>query len=362
MSMFSMSATRLFVLASIVTLSACDKAPVPENKPKLRPVKTISLNSHSSLFRRQFPGVVDAAQKATLSFRVTGKLETLDVSEGDAVEPGVVLATLDTTDFKIQLADHQAIYDRARADFNRAEKLVGAGHVSRSDFDKLKASLASAKAQLDATQQKIEYSELKAPFAGHIAKRYVDNYEEVSAQQTIFLLQDTSSLLVRIDLPQSLMINSLEARDNYTLFAEFDAIPNQRFVLTMKEIATVADDITQTYSLTLSMPAVEGRSILPGMSVVVSAETNASVVSEDMQQFYLPGHAVMQDTQGYFVLVLIPEDDETGRVKRSAVVVGAPTPNGIEILSGLQQNEQVIVAGMSKLSDGERVRLSVGQR
>ena len=197
---------RTMVWVSMLALvAACGEEVSVEVEEKLRPVKTLKVANASLGQERQFAGVVDANQKATLSFRVSGKLKSLEVKEGDVVKASQRLATLDSTDYKIQLADRQATYDRAKSDFSRAEKLVDAGHVSRADYDKLKASLSTARAQLDLAKQNVEYSELKAPFAGVIAKRYVDNFEEVSAQQVVYLLQDTTSLLVTIDVPESII-------------------------------------------------------------------------------------------------------------------------------------------------------------
>ena len=349
-------------LIALGLLSACtEQAPV-ETEEKLRPVKTMRVQASGFGQTTQFPGVVDAVQKATLGFRVSGKLETLDVKEGDMVKAGQTLATVDDTDFKIQLADRQASFDSANANFKRAAKLVDAGHVSRSDYDSLKATLGNARAQLNLAQQNVEHTELKAPFTGVIAKRYVDNFEEVSAQQVIFLLQDTTSLVVNIDVPESIMINSQRGREKLELFARFDAIPNEQFPLSIKEVATVADDVTQTYKVAFSMPAPEDRTILPGMSAVVSATTIADADGKTTAHFFLPGHAVLEDNQGNYVMLVKPVSEGVGEIERRSVTVGAPAVQGIEVLDGLSNGEQVVVAGMSRLSNGQRVKLSQEQQ
>ncbi|TNC79361.1 MAG: efflux RND transporter periplasmic adaptor subunit [Oleiphilus sp.] len=361
-----MPLSRLFtsslVFLSIILLSACSEEKVVEVGEKLRPVKTIRMQFSDAMQQRQFPGVVDAIQKATLSFRVSGKLSTLDGKEGEEVKKGQIVATLDSKDFEIQLADRQASFDSANADFSRAAKLVEAGHVSRSDFDKLKASLGTAKAQLELAQQNVDYSILKAPFAGIIAKRYVENFEEVSAQQVIFLLQDTSSLVVSIDIPENIMINSQRGEGHYRLFAEFAAIPGERFPLKIKEVATVADDVTQTYNISFSMAAPTDHTILPGMSTTVYVEADLDQASDMANRFFLPGHAVLQDSQGNYVMLVKAVEEGVGVVERRAITVGVPNVKGIEILDGIMQGEQVIVAGMSKLTDGQRVRLSGDQQ
>lgn len=350
----------LFVTATLVACGGGKEEIVVEEK--LRTVKTIRMHSSGANQTRQFPGVVDAIQKAVLSFRVSGKLSTIEVLEGDEVKQGQVVAKLDPKDFEIQLADRKSSYDSANADFSRAAKLVDAGHVSRSDFDKLKATLGTAKAQLALAQQNIDYSVLKAPFSGTIAKRYVENFEEVGAQQEILLLQDTSSLVVNIDIPENIMINSQRGNAEFKFFAEFDAIPNEQFPLKIKEVATVADDVTQTYSISFSMKASAGHTILPGMSTNVRVEAMLKEASDQPPRYFLPGHAVMKDTQGNFVMLLKPAESGEGLVERRPVTVGEPNVRGLEILQGIKEGEQVVVAGMSKLSDGQRVRLTKDQQ
>ncbi len=349
-------------VSMLALVAACGEEVSVEVEEKLRPVKTLKVANASLGQERQFAGVVDANQKATLSFRVSGKLKSLEVKEGDLVKASQRLATLDSTDYKIQLADRQATYDRAKSDFSRAEKLVDAGHVSRADYDKLKASLSTARAQLDLAKQNVEYSELKAPFAGVIAKRYVDNFEEVSAQQVVYLLQDTTSLLVTIDVPESIMIHSQRGQRQYDLYAEFDAIPGERFPLKVKEVATVADDATQTYGISFSMDAPKEHTILPGMSTVVHAIAARNAAQDAKPRYFLPGHAVLKDSQGNYVVLVKSAEPGVGVAERRAVTVGEPNVRGIEILEGVSPGELVVVAGMSKLSPAQRVRLNEGQQ
>lgn len=334
----------------------------------LRTVRTILAGSADQLTGRSFPGVVDANQKATLSFRVTGKLETLSAKEGMPVAEGQVLATLDDGDFQIQLADAKATYSRAKADFERAAQLVERGHVSKADYDKLRANAASAKANLDSAQKRVAYSTLKAPFAGQIAKRYVENFQEVSASQAVFLIQDLSKLEVQVDIPSSLMVNSSRDQELLNINAQFDAIPDRHFPLTVKEVATVADDITQTYTVTLTMENVDGYSILPGMTATVTATPKARKESQDAAgDIVLPSQSVMGDGTETYVWVLEPELDhgsdvnQVGVITKVNVVVGEILPTGLQILSGIERGEQVVTAGMSKLSEGQKVRLLKGQ-
>lgn len=357
-----------YLFFSIFILSGCSPELQQTADAPLRTVRTILAGSADQLTGRSFPGVVDANQKATLSFRVTGKLETLSAKEGMPVTQGQVLATLDDDDFQIQLADAKATYSRAKADFERAAQLVERGHVSKADYDKLRANAASAKANLDSAEKRVAYSTLKAPFSGQIAKRYVENFQEVSASQAVFLIQDLSKLEVKVDIPSSLMVNSSRDKGLLNINAHFDAIPGRHFPLSVKEVATVADEITQTYTVTLTMENVDGYSILPGMTATVTATPKANNESQDpIGEIVVPSQSVMGDGTETYVWVLEPvletdsEVAQVGLITKVNVVVGEVLPTGLQILSGIERGEQVVTAGMSKLSEGQKVRLLKGQ-
>ncbi|WP_419533191.1 efflux RND transporter periplasmic adaptor subunit [Endozoicomonas sp.] len=175
------------ILVTALTLSlitGCNQE-LPEQEEVLRPVRSIVVNSPESGWVKEFPATVDAVQKANLSFRVAGKLEDILVKEGELVKEGDEIARLDQVDFEIKLKDRQASYDVAKADYDRARKLIEKGAIARAELDNLKAKVSTASSQLQAAQQELDYTILRAPFNGRVARRYIDNYEEVSAKQEI---------------------------------------------------------------------------------------------------------------------------------------------------------------------------------
>lgn len=352
----------ILLVLTLATISACSDTQPSSEEPLLRPVRTYEVGSSESAQRRSFPGVVDANQKATLSFRVTGKLSEIAIKEGAPVTKNQVLAKVDDSDFQIELSEAQASFDKAKADFDRAKLLIEKGYVSKADFEKLKSQEASAKANLDAAKQKVAYSELKAPFAGEIAKIYVDNFQEVSASQAVFLIQDLTSLEITVDLPSSVMVNGERDRSKIELFAEFDVIPNSKIPLSIKEVATAADEVTQTYAVTMGMDNVEGYSILPGMTATVTAYPKKALGSDGRtQDIVVPSQSVLGLGSEAYVWVAMPAEGNEGVIEKAAVKVGEVFPGGLQILDGLEVGQRIVTAGMSKLTDGQRVVLSKGQ-
>ncbi|USE38445.1 efflux RND transporter periplasmic adaptor subunit [Endozoicomonas sp. SCSIO W0465] len=336
-------------------ISGCNQAQ-PEPEELLRPVRSIIVNAPESGWVKEFPATVDAVQKARLSFRVAGKLRDILVREGEFVNEGDEIARLDQVDFDIQLTDRQASYEVAKADYDRARKLIEKGAIARAELDNLKAKVSTASSQLQAAQQELDYTILRAPFNGRVARRYIDNYEEVSAKQEIISLQDTSALLVAMELPESVLVRSRNHKDDYTFHARFSSIPGRLFPLTLRETSTQADESTQTYTMTFVMPAIDNHLVLPGMSVVVRAEQK----SPRSDIILIPAYAVMEDKHGRFVYVVNDEGDETGRIARQTVTTGQLSKQGMIVESGLVIGDRVVTAGMSQMSEGMRVRLQEG--
>ena len=350
------------ILASILLpllLTACtEEAQLPP--PESRPVKTMLVGGITSGNFRQFPGVVDAIQKADLSFRVHGKINEVLVKEGAMVEKDQLLAKLDPTDYQIVLNDRKASYATASANFERAKQLVAKDAISKVDHDKIRAEYHTARANLDAAEQDLEYTSLKATFPGYVAKRHVENFEEVRRKQTVFTLQDISELEIKIDLPETIMIQLRRAIDpgkvtkpKREMYAVFDQIKNVKFPLTLKEISTTADPNTRTFQVTLKMDHPEDYNVLPGMTATVFAEVLASE-SGDRVSVLLPLSAVISDPDKNPTVWIV--DETTMTVSSKPVKAGSMTSNRITV-SGLEPGERVVIAGAAFMREGMKVTL-----
>ena len=350
--------TRVLLLLVIVLLSGCGKKEsAPEQQTEsLRPVRTMVVSAENTS-SKYFAGVVEAQRTAELGFRVSGELTAVEIKEGSDVKQGETLAQLDQTDFRIQLDASQGAYSQAKSDYDRAESLVKKGAISKSDFDKLKAQFISARAQRDAAKKNLEYTVLKAPFDGVIARLNFSNFEKITSSSVFAVIHDLSAFTVKIDVPESVMIK-VRRGEEIEVFATFDDGEESQYPLTFKEVSTTADEKNQTYQVTFSMDAPQGLNLLPGMSAKVGTREQAAQGSG--APVYIPAHAVLEDDQGRFAYIVTESGENRGVVSRVAVVVGDLNENGIQILQGLSSGDLVVTAGMSKMQEGLAVRLMSG--
>ena len=346
----------LFCLSTFL-LAACQGRDAEPIKAVARPVKTMVIGAAESGGIRNFPAVVEASKRADLSFRVDGKLNKLLVKEGDDVAQGQVLAELDPTDFQIVVNDRQASFNQARADYNRAKKLVGKGHISRMDYDRLEADFKSRLATLNRAKQDLSYTVLKAPFAGTIARRFYQNYEEIILNEVVFALRDNSLLEIKVNVPENIMLRITAGKDDQDIpvSASFDSVAGLKFPLAFKEISTRADPKTQTFLATYTMPAPDNLQVLPGMTATVTADLSRQLAGDQEEVHYLPISALTGDAKLESNIWVV--DEKTMTVHPRPVKLGVMKGGKVEVLEGIKGRERVVTAGAGYMADGMKVIL-----
>jgi len=347
------------ILGSILTLlllmSGCNNQQEKSEESPLRPVRTLTVSSPDLNRTHEFTAVVDASRKADLSFKVSGELIEFNVNQGEDVTAGQIIATLDKRDIKIQLNEAPSCFDKANSYYQRAKNLLSSNSISQADFDQVLSAYNSLKAKLETANNNLKYTDLKASFDGVIAKKYTENFQEIIAKSPIVALHDLNRINLKIDVPESIIIRVQRNDVPTNIVARFDGIPGVEFPLVFKEVSTQADDVTKTYQVTLTMVNPEDHTILPGMTARVIA-SNLLASSSPENYFYLPVKTILKDSQGNFVFVVVAQGAGVGVISRRPVTMGEITQLGIEIFSGIKPGDQVLTAGMSKVTDGMKVK------
>lgn len=343
----------LFYSLILAALSACSESNIAvTEEPILRPVRTITVSEPHGGPKLEFPAVVDAANSADLSFKVSGEIISLLVKQGSHVKKDDLIAILDDSSFTLALDEAQASFDKTKADFGRAKQLISSGTISQADYDQLKAQLASATSKLSNAKNNLNYTQLHAPFSGIVARTNIEAYEEIQAKQKIVTLQDIQRIKLKINVPESIMFKVTQDTSKHT-YAVFSGIENKQFPLSFVEISTKADDVTKTYEITLGMETIAGYNILPGMTAQVLVTQSA-----DEKHNYVPIKSVLKDQSGNYVWTVVRSGNNKGSIVKTSIEVGNITEFGFSVLSGLNAGDKVVTAGMSKISEGQTVKLS----
>jgi RND family efflux transporter MFP subunit len=352
----------LILLLSLPLLGCRDESPPQEEI--IRPVRYQNVRPASDLLRRTFAGTAKAGTESRLSFRIDGAIEEVAVKVGDRVRKGQLVARLDDTDYRLQvqearaaLANSEAQARNAEAAYDRVRSLYESRNASRKDLDAARATSESAEAAVRASASRLElahsqlrYTRLVAPTDGAIASVPGEINENIETGTIIAVLTSGSLPEVTSAIPESLIT---QVRKDMAVTVQFDAIAHRQFPARVTEVGVAAIDRATTYPVTVRLDDPLAL-IRPGMAAEVTFLLPKTVGAAG---FLVPPEAVNEDRDGRFAMVIEPLDKGLAIVHRRAVRIGELTSEGLEVLSGLDNGERVVTAGISRLADGQKVRL-----
>ncbi len=380
----------------------------------VKPVKILVLSGTAEGGRRVFPGIVQAAQRARLSFRVSGPLVQLPITQGQEVRRGQLLAQIDPRDFQTAVANlearvanlqaqHRALQvarpedirsaeanlaaSRARlleasANLRRYERLYENDNVSKAEYDQRLAAREVAEAEVRRAEEGLNIAQTGARAEDIQAMEAQIRAMQAELDQASDQLKDTSlqapyegivaeryaenfefvqaqqSILSLQDLSIVEVVaqipEGLLARAQQEVLPEFavhfEALPGQEFDAEPTEVAAEADPVTRTYSVTFQTPQPESGRILAGMT----AEVLLKGRSEGESVFNVPVSAVFSDEMGQQSVWIVEEQSMT--VGKAQVEVGALVGDSVALLSGVSPGQSIVTAGASFLAEGQKVR------
>ncbi|MGR6833933.1 efflux RND transporter periplasmic adaptor subunit [Aliivibrio wodanis] len=338
--------TMVATLLSSALLMGCDKQAPVIAEPESRPAKimTVSVGDHET--SRLFPAQAEAGDKAVLAFRVPGQLNSLDVHAGQLVTKGQLLATINPDEYRLIQKQAQAQYRLIDVQYQRIKKLRKDKVVSEQDYDSAVANRKTAKATLDQASANLSYTKLSAPYDGTISLLPSENFEYVTAKQSIMHIQTNDILYVAFQLPDYLLQRFSFAEVSASV--TFDSFPTVSFPLEFEEIDTEADSKTSSYTVKMSMPRPKDLGILPGMS----GQVKVTIPKGGSEK--LPLSAIEQDGEVTYVWRV----SEQGIVEKVAIELNEKR----QVISGLNDSEQIVTSGISGLEEGMKVRKWVKER
>lgn len=316
-------------------------------------------------------GRVEAVEDTNITAQVSGYLKARHFEEGQLVEKGALLYTIEPSSFEAQVASAKASLAQAKASLKKAEldhqrgkNLLPRGSISQSEFDALTAGLLGAQAQLEAANAQLKladvnlsYTQIRAPFSGRISDSKVSTGDLVSPSSgilttlvsldpihTAFSISERERLALGIErikgdgsTPSAGVEVQLQLENGkeYPHLGRLDYLGNR------------IDTKTGTIALR-AVVANPDHQLLPGQHIKVNLrEKQAKSV------VVVPRRAVQTDLEGHFVMVMTP-----GEVaERRNVSLGAQVEQGVVIREGLTQDDVVIAQGLQRVRNGMQVRV-----
>ncbi len=273
-----------------------------------------------------------------------GRVEELHVEEGQPVTKGQLLAALVRDDEQIAYEKAEVRLANAKSAFDRAQRLGKQGLVTQEDLDKATMEHRVAQQELAEAQWKLNKTEIRAPFDGRITSRNITLGQHIRLGDELFTVTDFDPLISRIFLPEKDIIGLEEGRSVRITLKSDDSV---EFDGRIRQISPVVDTSTGTVKLTLEaiQPPLGVR---PGgfVSIAIVRETHSDAI-------LLPREAVIRELQSAHVFVV--KEDQTA--ERRDVTLGMEEDDHLEVTSGLESGEVVVVAGQGGLKDGETIKV-----
>jgi RND family efflux transporter MFP subunit len=330
-------------------------------------------------------GYVVARRMATVSSKVTGKIQEILVEEGMQVEKDQVLARLDPINQRTiltmsereleasrrNLAEIEVRLAEAQRNLTRNEALVERQLVSQTALDASKAEVNALAARLEASKAQVKVAEsglqmrridfadlqVRAPFSGVVISKDAQPGEIVSPMSAgggftrtgIATIVDMDSREIEVDVNEA-YINRV--KPDQRVEATLDAYPGAPLQAHVINIVPTADRTKATVKVRIAFDKLDPR-ILPDMGIKVRfLEDQPAQAAAAGPRIRVPASAVQLEGDDAFVWVV-----NDGRVERRAVTVGPESEGTVEVRAGVRDGDQLVSPLVQGLEDGGKVKL-----
>ncbi len=326
--------------------------------------------------RLSYVGSLLAKASVTVAPKISGRVKRLFVDVGDRVKEGQRLAILDKEELTEEVNEAQAslnVYEATlrgkeaelrdlRRRFDRAKILFERTLVAREAVDTLetqvlsagaqveltKAQMAQMQARLDNTRIRLKSTEVIAPFAGYVSRRFIDRGALVNSNTPLVTIVDISTVKVTVAVVEG-DYRKISPGQLATITA--DAYPGKIFKGRVARMAPVLDQETRTGEVEIELPNPQGD-LKPGMFA------RAEIVSRQRRNVLLvPEGAQVKTPSGYGVFKVLENGSKVGLV---SIKPGLSAKGWLEVQGSLQPGDRVVTLGSTLLKDGQRVRIIDG--
>jgi membrane fusion protein (multidrug efflux system) len=309
--------------------------------------------------REQWPatmgviGTMEAVHGVTVSADLPGIVERIAFESGQSVRAGDLLVELDTRQERAQLAALEAQRDLARVNYNRMQKLVEAGVISKMDYDQSMAQQKATEANVAEIRATIERKTIRAPFSGILGIRKINLGQYLPAGSAVVPLQSLSPIYVDFGVPQQ---SARQIRIGGDLRVTSEDLIGQVFTGRVNALDSVVDETTRNIQVQATLSNPQGK-LRPGMFVQVDVGVGAS-----RTVIALPASAISYAPYGDSVFIITDLKDPKGNtyrgVRQQFVKLEGSRGDQVAIISGVNPGDEVVSSGVFKLRNGAAVQVN----
>jgi RND family efflux transporter MFP subunit len=328
--------------------SASTGAKTSETIPEVQVAKPVRRDVARAL---RLPATVSPYHQTTLYAKVSGYLKTVQVDKGDTVKAGQVLAVLDAPEMEERYRQAQSEYAIKKVTYERLVNVwkENPDVIAKQDVDVADAAYNGAKHVLEQMAAMLDYTKVRAPYAGVVTARFVDpgaliQAATASATQAVplFTIMDTSVLRFYVSVPQE---DAPYVKKGTPAAISLKDLGGKTIEAAVTRSTMALDPGTRTMLVEIDVPN-PGHALAPGMFAEVVLE-----IRRHRDALVVPPAALASDNASKAVFVV-----EQGRAKKVPVKTDIDDGVWVEVVSGLTGDEDVVVVGKARLSDGLAVK------
>jgi membrane fusion protein (multidrug efflux system) len=291
-------------------------------------------------------GTTRAYESVVVTANVTEFVREIRFDDGEEVKAGDILVILEKDEEEAALKSAKAQLEERKAAYNRARALEQQQALSTATLQEREALLQQIEGEIEAIEARIRDRVVRAPFDGTLGLRQISPGALVRPGDSITTIDDLSRIKVDFDAP-SVFLSAL--RPGLEVEGRVDAFKGREFTGTVSTIDSRVDPVTRTVTVRAVLPN-EDRQLRPGLLMSIR------LMKSPRTALLVPEGAVIQRGQQSFVLAIDYSGPEP-RVEERRVKLATRVPGRVEVLSGLEAGDMVIVHGLMQARPGQVVRI-----
>jgi len=329
---------------ALALLAGCSR-PTPDSgaSPSLPSIKTqvVAVHLETVPVLNEITGTVHAVERAQLAAKVMGSIDTMPFTLGQRVKRGDTLVTISAGEINARVTQAESQYNQASRDLARERDLLPKGASTATMVKDLEDRCAGAEAMLREAKVMLSYATLQAPFDGVIARKFVNVGDLASPGLPLLEIEGASGFEVEAGVPDSLAGN---LRAGMLLAVQS---PTEGIVFSGKisEISPAADANAHTVAVKITVP--DSATVRSGQFVRIQ------IPGSPIRALLAPWAAVT--TLGQIERVFVASSDN--RAVLRLVKTGARRGSQVEILSGLDDGDRVILTQSAALYEGQMLEI-----
>ncbi|NNC76778.1 MAG: efflux RND transporter periplasmic adaptor subunit [Woeseiaceae bacterium] len=286
---------------------------------------------------------VEAFAEAEVVAKVAGEVRTIRAEEGDIVKKGQILATLDGDRLRLELNESEARLRKLQRDYERNVDLSSKGLISAGDFEKIKFDMEALQAAHNLASLELDYTQIRAPIDGTVSERYIKIGNTLAMNDPVFRVTGLDPLVAYLHVPER-EFSRIKVGQPAAL--QIDALAGPPIIAGVSRVSPVIDPVSGTFKVTIEISDV-GRQIKPGMFARIGI-----VYDSHLDALQVPRSALLEQLGQSSVFVV-----EDGVAIRKNVETGYADRGRIEIVTGLDEQDDVIVIGQLGLKANSKVNV-----